>query len=267
MKRLYYADASDTPPAPPSNPSYGYPQDGNRSLKKLPTAIGSYWFHMITEEFMNVIEGAGLEPDEENLHQLADIFDDFRTRATASEQYKLAAEAAATRAETAATGVVTQTTEKIAEIVQAGNTQIGLIEDKEADVQAEIESALGQMQSALSGYISQLQAEGSSQSQAILQQAQSLLAQIQSYASQAQEAANTAVEQTREELMSSVVLTTSQELSESKKTQARSNIGIDKPFLDSSVEDYLVPIFKELVLKNGGTQADITELENQATNS
>ena len=52
MKRLYYADASPTPPSPPQNPSYGYPQDGDRSIGKLPTTLGAYWHHMITEEFM-----------------------------------------------------------------------------------------------------------------------------------------------------------------------------------------------------------------------
>lgn len=114
------------------------------------------------------------------------------------------------------------------------------------------------MESALSDYIDQLQAEGSSQSVAVVQQAQSLLAQIQSYASQAQSAANAAAAQTREEIINSVVLTTEQTLSDSAKSQARTNIGVL-----SAVEAYLVGIFKELCLENGVTQAEIDAIEAQ----
>lgn len=257
MKRLYYANASETPPKPPKNPSYGYPQDGDRAAGKLPTTLGAWWHHMITEEFMNVIEGAGLEPDENNLHQLADIFEDFRSRATASEQYKLAAEAAASRAETAASGVVTETAEKIQEIQQAGDNQISAIEAKESDVQADITAALQKMETALSEYIERLQAEGSSQSVVIVQQAQALLSEIQDYASQAQAAANEAAAKTREEIIDSVVLTTEQELSTEKQSQARLNIGFK-----AGIEAVLVPILKELCLEYGATQAEIDALEN-----
>ena len=114
------------------------------------------------------------------------------------------------------------------------------------------------MESALSDYIDQLQAEGSSQSVAVVQQAQSLLAQIQSYASQAQSAANAAAAQTREEIINSVVLTTEQTLSDTAKSQARTNIGVL-----AAVEAYLVGIFKELCLENGVTQAEIDAIEAQ----
>lgn len=113
MKRFYLADASTTPPSPPESPSYGYPQDGNLSTRKLPTEVGAYWYHMITEEFMAVIEGAGLEPSETNLHQLNDIFSDFRTRASLAEGYATQAQASANAAAASAQGVVTQTAEKI----------------------------------------------------------------------------------------------------------------------------------------------------------
>lgn len=107
MKRFYLSDASQTPPTPPVNPSYGYPQDGNRSNNKLPTAIGAYWFHMITEEFMAVIEGNGLTPDETNLHQLQDIFAAFKqtaqSAATSASNAESSASAAAASAEAAAT--------------------------------------------------------------------------------------------------------------------------------------------------------------------
>ena len=153
---------------------------------------------------------------------------------------------------------MTETAAKILEIQQAGNTQIAAIEAKESDVQDDIASALQQMESALSDYIDQLQAEGSSQSVAVVQQAQSLLAQIQSYASQAQSAANAAAAQTREEIINSVVLTTEQTLSDTAKSQARTNIGVL-----AAVEAYLVGIFKELCLENGVTQAEIDAIEAQ----
>lgn len=107
MKRLYYSDASDTPPALPKSPASGkYPQDGNRATKQMPTVIGAYWYYMINEELMAVIEGAGVTPDAANVHQLADIFEDFRTRASKAEGYATAASASADRAETAAQGVI-----------------------------------------------------------------------------------------------------------------------------------------------------------------
>lgn len=131
MKRFYEANASETPPKPPVNPSYGYPQNGNRSLNQKPTKLGAYWFHMITEEFMAVIEGAGLEPSETNLHQLADIFADFRDRASGAETFKEAAEAAAKLAEDfaklaeeAAKNAVSGADEKIKEIQAEGQKQV-----------------------------------------------------------------------------------------------------------------------------------------------
>ena len=106
MKRFYLSDASQTPPTPPVNPSYGYPQDGNRSQNRLPTAIGAYWFHMITEEFMAVIESNGLEPSVTNLHQLADIFNAFKSTAqaasTSASEAKTSADNAARSASAAA---------------------------------------------------------------------------------------------------------------------------------------------------------------------
>ena len=114
MKRFYLSDASETPPSPPSAPSYGYPQDGSLSANKLPTAIGAYWYHMMTEEFMSVIEGAGLTPSETNLHQLADIFEDFRTRALKAESYSGAASASATAAAQSASESAASATESAA---------------------------------------------------------------------------------------------------------------------------------------------------------
>lgn len=95
MKRFYLSDTSTTPPSPPASPAYGYPQNGNRSQNRMPTAIGAYWFHMITEEFMAVIEDNGVTPSETNLHQLRDVFRTFRnTAAQAAADARRAADAA-----------------------------------------------------------------------------------------------------------------------------------------------------------------------------
>ena len=214
MKRFYEANASETPPKPPLNPSYGYPQNGNRSLNQMPTKLGAYWFHMITEEFMAVIEGAGLEPDEKNLHQLADIFDDFRKRATASEEFKLAAEAAAKRAEQAATGVVTETAEKIKEIQDEGKKQVDAVAQQGTAIQGQADSAID----------------------SIIAKATEVNAEVQAVGGQEQSALRTACQQQIEEikrlfptyvadLNQSMVKTESQTLSEEQKKQARQNIG------------------------------------------
>lgn len=80
------------------------------------------------------------------------------------------------------------------------------------------------------------------------------------------------------------VLYTEQALTEVQKTQARTNLGWAAAFaasfatsiaawvtehFNSLVEAYLVPILKQLILANGGTQADIDaiESENQNQNS
>lgn len=77
------------------------------------------------------------------------------------------------------------------------------------------------------------------------------------------------------------VLYTEQTLTESQKAQARTNFGWAAAFaasfatciaawvtssFNSLVEAYLIPIFKELILANGGTQSDIDELESQNQN-
>lgn len=179
MKRLYYSDASDTPPSPPKNPiTNQYPQDGNRAKKQMPTVIGAYWYHMITEEFMAVIEQAGLEPSLTNLHQLADVFADFKTRAAGAEAYKTAAEAAATRAETAANGVVTETASKIQEIDAEGDKQVKAVQDAGSTVSSDIEAGKAALQSKLTELIAQLDAEGGTEAAYVKQQAQDILDQI-----------------------------------------------------------------------------------------
>ena len=214
MKRFYLANASETPPRPPVSPSYGYPQDGNRSLNQKPTKLGAYWFHMITEEFMAVIEGAGLEPSETNLHQLADIFEDFRNRATASEEYKIAAEAAAKRAEAAAQGVVTETAEKIKEIQTAGTAQVERVQQEGSSIAADVEAALNQMRSKLQELIEELQAEGGRENSALQSAAQKLIDEI-----------NQLKPGILADINSYAVLTVDQTLDDAQKKIARANIG------------------------------------------
>lgn len=178
MKRFYLSDASDTPPTAPANPSYGYPQDGNLSTRKLPTTVGAYWYHMITEEFMAVIEGAGLEPSETNLHQLNDIFSDFRTRATKAESFAGAAEAAADRAEAAAKGAETETAKKIQEIIDVGDSQVTRITTKGDEVTDDIEAGIEQLQTKLQELIANLQAVGGQEASNVRQAAQEILDDI-----------------------------------------------------------------------------------------
>lgn len=128
MKRYWLANSSETPPSPPSSTVGGYPQDGNIALNHKPTKVGAWWYHMITEEFMAVIERAGLTPSHENLHQLADIFDDFKQRAQGAETFKDQAVAAADRAEKAADQVVNDVSDAIAEeaaLRESADTALG----------------------------------------------------------------------------------------------------------------------------------------------
>lgn len=105
MKFEFLADASDTPPKRPSNPSVGYPSNGDPVTGKPPTTPGAWFYYMLMVEFTTLIEQNGLEPSAENLHQLADVFADFKARASAVEgfatQAKASADAAASAAEKA----------------------------------------------------------------------------------------------------------------------------------------------------------------------
>ena len=176
MKRLYYSDASDTPPSPPKNPiTTQYPQDGNKATKKMPTVIGAYWYHMITEEFMAVIEQAGLEPSITNLHQLADVFADFKERASRAEAFRNQAEAAADRAEAAANGVVSETAEKIKQIQDEGSKQVSSITAKGEAVNSDIEAGKASLQTKLEELIAQLDATGGEQANYVKAQAQDIL--------------------------------------------------------------------------------------------
>ena len=176
MKRLYYSDASDTPPTPPENPiTNQYPQDGNRATKQMPTVIGAYWYHMITEEFMAVIEQAGLEPSITNLHQLADVFADFKERASRAETFKNQAEAAADRAEAAANGVVSETAEKIKQIQDEGSKQVSSITAKGEAVNSDIEAGKASLQTKLEELIAQLDATGGEQANYVKAQDQDIL--------------------------------------------------------------------------------------------
>lgn len=56
-----------TAPAAPDNP---YFTSGNPGLGVPATVPGPYWFHMISEEILNVITAAGITPDHEDLTQL-----------------------------------------------------------------------------------------------------------------------------------------------------------------------------------------------------
>ena len=68
--RVWEANAAQTPPAVPSNPSIGYPTDGNPATNTPATTPGDYWFFQISEEIRNAIVAGGLAPDRNSLNQL-----------------------------------------------------------------------------------------------------------------------------------------------------------------------------------------------------
>lgn len=192
MKRLYYANASDTPPLPPKNPSYGYPQDGDKNEKGLPTTLGSYWHHMITEEFMNVIEGAGIEPDENNLHQLADIFEDFRQRAFKAESFADESQTWATKAQEFAQAAQAEADSKVALVREAGEAQVQAVNAATAASQEEIEQKIAELEGKLQTLIAALDAKGGEQVNLVKLQAQEILDAIQLTKNQVEELVNSA---------------------------------------------------------------------------
>lgn len=192
MKRLYYANASDTPPLPPKNPSYGYPQDGDKNEKGLPTTLGSYWHHMITEEFMNVIEGAGIEPDENNLHQLADIFEDFRQRAFKAESFADESQTWATKAQEFAQAAQAEADSKVALVREAGEAQVQAVNAATAASQEEIEQKTAELEGKLQTLIAALDAKGGEQVNLVKLQAQEILDAIQLTKNQVEELVNSA---------------------------------------------------------------------------
>lgn len=123
MKFEFLADASDTPPKRPSNPSVGYPSNGDPVTGKPPTTPGAWFYYMLMVEFTTLIEQNGLEPSAENLHQLADVFADFKARASAAEGFATQANASASAAE----GLATQanaSAEKAASITPESYTTV-----------------------------------------------------------------------------------------------------------------------------------------------
>lgn len=192
MKRLYYANASETPPQPPKNPSYGYPQDGDRSIGKLPTTLGSYWHHMITEEFMAVIEGAGLEPDENNLHQLADIFEDFRQRAFKAESFAGKSEEWANKAEEFAQAAQAEADSKVAQVTAAGQAQVAAVNAATEASQEEIDKKIEELEEKLQTLIAALDAKGGEQVNLVRMQAQEILDSIELTKNQVEELVNSA---------------------------------------------------------------------------
>lgn len=59
----------------------------------------------------------------------------------------------------------------------------------------------------------------------------------------------------------------SQTFTEAEQAQARTNIGLVQTFFNKAVDAYLTPIFKELILENGGTPTEIDAIESENQNS
>lgn len=70
VDRVYQRNATETAPQPPTDPSEGYPTNGNPAEGLPATQPGAYWYHMITESLRRVVVEAGLTPDHEDLDQL-----------------------------------------------------------------------------------------------------------------------------------------------------------------------------------------------------
>lgn len=75
MDRIYASGAAGTPPSVPASPSSGYPTAGNPGAGTPATKPGPYWYHMITEELMQVIIAAGITPAPGTLTQLKQALD------------------------------------------------------------------------------------------------------------------------------------------------------------------------------------------------
>lgn len=178
MKFEFLADASDTPPKRPSNPSVGYPSNGDPVTGKPPTTPGAWFYYMLMVEFTTLIEQNGLEPSAENLHQLADVFADFKARASAAEGFATQAKASADAAAESASGVVTETASKIKEIQDEGSKQVSAVTAAGGSVSGDIEAGIASLQKKLEELVAQLDAEGGTEAAYVKQQAQDILDQI-----------------------------------------------------------------------------------------
>lgn len=178
MKFEFLADASDTPPKRPSNPSAGYPSNGDPVTGKPPTTPGAWFYYMLMVEFTTLIEQNGLEPSAENLHQLADVFADFKARASAAEGFATQAKASADAAAESASGVVTETASKIKEIQDEGSKQVSAVTAVGGSVSGDVEAGIASLQKKLEELVAQLDAEGGTEAAYVKQQAQGILDQI-----------------------------------------------------------------------------------------
>lgn len=178
MKFEFLADASDTPPKRPSNPSVGYPSNGDPVTGKPPTTPGAWFYYMLMVEFTTLIEQNGLEPSAENLHQLADVFADFKARASAAEGFATQAKASADAAAESASGVVTETASKIKEIQDEGSKQVSAVTAAGGSVSGDVEAGIASLQKKLEELVAQLDAEGGTEAAYVKQQAQDILDQI-----------------------------------------------------------------------------------------
>lgn len=68
VDRVYRRNATQSAPQPPSDPSVGYPTDGNSSQGIPATAPGDYWFYMMTESLRQLIVDSGREPNHLDLN-------------------------------------------------------------------------------------------------------------------------------------------------------------------------------------------------------
>lgn len=70
MDSVFLAGVSGTAPIPAAVPLLGHPQSGNPGGGVPATKPGPWWFYMVTQELRNVVVGAGLVPDHEEVSQV-----------------------------------------------------------------------------------------------------------------------------------------------------------------------------------------------------
>lgn len=235
----FYANASSTPPAPMPNPSYGYPSNGDIAAGIPPTILGAEWVYNLGMEMTALIELGGMEPSDENLHQLADFFVNFK--AAMEDLQRQAASGAGTATELSQNMAQIRTDAEAARdaAISAKNTAVSSASAAEASETAAAGSATTATQKA-NAAASSASAAKTSETNAAGSAASALSAK------NAAVNAQTAAEQARDDAVAMAdtlqhpVSYAPQTLTAEQKNQALENLGI-------------TTALKELIVEFGGT--------------
>lgn len=89
VDRVWKSDAAASAPAAFTDPSVGYPTDGNPTQGVPATRPGAYWYHMITEALRRVITYKGRTPDHTDLDQLSRAVHEHEDQVQAGTRYRV----------------------------------------------------------------------------------------------------------------------------------------------------------------------------------